>query len=173
LVLYDKKFYPEPVAVNISSENHGETGWYQGYLQRDSREDARDDYQLAQEDMRSARISGNRLLDEVYDDIVSGGMRVMLHGEIVVEEMLTGGYDFELRDVDQAAAVLENDYQGWTVGVSGNDLVFASDGDFMVEEAESMEGLEENMKGWFNDREEYLEQVESWEYELDNWPWKN
>ncbi|MFB6244842.1 MAG: hypothetical protein ABEJ03_00680 [Candidatus Nanohaloarchaea archaeon] len=159
--------------MRIGSENQGEFGWYDGELQFDSYDES---YRLNQGD-RSARIPGSDLLDGVFEDRVDHDVDVMLYGRLGVEERLTGNFGFELLNVDQAAAVLEEDYEGWTVGVArreeGYDLIFTEDNYSTVYRAASLEELEKELMDWFDDYEGYRNTVEDWEWELDNWPWND
>jgi hypothetical protein len=156
------------VSMKAGSENQGEFGWYEGDLQYDS---FTGNYRLSQ-GMNSASVPGNEFIDEVFEARKDHGIDVMLYGCLGIEEGLTGGLDFEMLQVDEAAAVIEEEYDGWTVGVSGYDLVFSKNQDFTVYEADSIEGLERNLADWFDEPEEYVEKVEGWERELNNWPWK-
>jgi hypothetical protein len=154
--------------MKIGSENQGEFGWYEGDLQRDG---FTGNYRVTQ-GMNSALVPGSSLLDEVFDVRKEHGIDVMLHGRLDVEEAITGTLGFELQSVDRAAAVLEEDYEGWTVGVSGNDLVFSEDCDYSVYEGDSIEELERNLMSWFDDVDQYMGEVNKWNRELDSWPWK-
>lgn len=157
--------------MRIASESQGEFGWYSGRLKQDS---YNGDYVLAEGD-DTASITGSDFLDEVWSDFTGLENDILLYGRLDAEERITGGMDFSLEGVEAAAYVLRDDYDGWNVAVSGNDLIFTNGWTSRVYEGDSLEDLDENLEGWFeeDERAEMVEEVEEVGFATDYWPWKD
>ncbi|WP_414837285.1 hypothetical protein ACK3SF_03390 [Candidatus Nanosalina sp. VS9-1] len=154
--------------MKIESGNQGLKGWYDGALKKSAQED---DFELHQDD-NYALIPDASMAEEAWKDIRNTGLDVIVDGVLHMQEFLTGGQRFELGQVDRTGIVLDDNYAGRKIGVSGYDLVFFDGEDERVYSNSSLDELENEMYGWFND-----EQADAYMQELKplidrgNWPW--
>jgi len=157
--------------MRIASESQDKFGWYSGRLKQDG---YNDEYVLAEGD-DTASINGSDFLDGVWSDFAGLENDILLYGCLDAEEKITGNMDFSLKGVEAAAYVLKDDYDGWKVAASGNDLVFTNGWTDRVYSGDSLDELEENMQGWFGEEEidEMVEEVEELGFVTDHWPWKD
>lgn len=159
--------------MQVNSQNNGESGWYAGVLQKDSDAYGDDGFRLT-DSMRSADLEYSDFLEDVWQDFHTQDRDILLNGTLDVEERLTGGFNYSLGDVDEAAIVLVDDYDGWQIGFSGNDLIFTNEYASREYRSDDLDGLEENLGGWVeSDRKDVLvETVDELGFSMDNWPWK-
>ncbi|MFB6203854.1 MAG: hypothetical protein ABEK01_05175 [Candidatus Nanohaloarchaea archaeon] len=133
--------------MEITSDNIGEEGWYEGVLQEDGNE-----YVLAQE-MSSAWMGHRTFMDELWDE--KPDEEWMIYGELGAEFEGTVG-EFYL-DAEDSAYVIDQDFDGWTVGYDGESIVFTRGSEVREFDEEPREVLSE----WYDtsDRVEVIDRL--------------
>lgn len=141
-----------------------EEEWYQGDLKK-----AHDGYVLDTGE-REMELEEEAAVEQAWHDLRNEPQSVMVYGAVSVTESLTGTENYSMQP-ERVGYVLEQDFDGRDVIVSGYDLVFL-DSSEVVYDAESFEELRENVRGWFPENEdEKLETLTDLKLEKDYWPW--
>lgn len=145
-----------------------EADWYTGSVKNSGRGYV---FESNNEDIE---IGDETLAEQVWEDMRKDPQKVMLYGEVETSESLTGSERHEMPNPEKAGYILDEDYDGKTVVVSGFDLLFiGEDGEFEYN-GDSHEELRDNLTGWFDEEEqdEYLDTLVDLKLEKEHWPWE-
>ena len=144
-----------------------EADWYTGSIKK-----SHNGY-VFESDNREIELGEENLAEQVWEVIKKDPQQVMLFGELESEESLTGTENYEMPEPERAGYILDPDYSGRTVVVSGFDLLFIEEDDEIEYQGDSHEELRNELKGWFDDekQDEYLEKLTELKQE-EYWPWE-
>ena len=94
------------------------------------------------------------MVEQVWHDLSTESQEGMLYGELEVEETLKGRERYRLQNPSKSGYIIDHDYDGSQIILSGYDLLFLHDGEEIAYEAEDFEEMHGNLKGWFEEEEE-------------------
>ncbi len=152
--------------MEAEKENYGQS-WHQGQLKKSGQE-----YVLETEE-RELEVSETELTEQVWNDLSSDPKEVMLYGELYKQETITGRENYSLENLSKAGYILEEDYDGRKVFLTGYNLVFLDEEEEIAYESDGYEEMRDNLKGWFDDEteNEIMETIADLKLEKDYWPW--
>lgn len=145
-----------------SQENPG--NWYSGNLKQ-----SKNGYVLDAE-IGSIEIQDEQRLEEAWLDLRKNPRELLIYGTVRTEKSLTGRETYSM-DPERIGYLLEDDFDGRDVLVSGYDLIFLDGEDEVVYTGQDFEDLRDNVVGWFDDEDEKLESLTDLKLEMDYWPW--